>query len=221
MGKGTSDCVDPGLSAMSFSMPSLDSISSRPSPSIVMSAVPAAPSASEWEMISSSWAAPWEILSPALQDSLWEVIPSVHNLVYRTPSTPKGKCDQYCELLATSLSQRGFDVKAVSGFYSFATDVDQQTAEQMAEDGHVPWDIVEDGSHTWLEIEGVLIDPTAAQFVGPDAWQGHFGDKNNWDLSHYQGFSEHFGPFPANWFIQKGWQEIDPVSYSPDWYRRY
>ena len=176
----------------------------------------------DWQDILLPWAAPWGELSEDLCHLLKMILPGIHNQVYARPSWPGGLCHRYCQILAEELSRRGIEVRVVAGLYSVEVHPRSTQAEihQMIQGGELSEEALDYGNHMWLELEGVLVDPTAGQFLGPRAWDGMFDDDEPWSLDCYFPHSIHSGPFQGEWLEGKDWQEEDLGHYGQDWRRR-
>ena len=184
-----------------------------------LKAVSSKPNQREWDYITQPWAVPWELLSLSARQALVASIPQVHNQLYSYPSWPGGLCNKACELLAISLANKGIEVMALNGLYSIEVEPgsSQGDIHQMIRQGRISEQALDYGNHSWLEVEGLLVDPTAGQFLGPRAWDGEFDDDQPWSLECYFPSSYHSGPFGEGWFDSEGWQEVTSGHYQPDW----
>jgi len=132
-----------------------------------------------WEYIIQPWAGDLEKLSPAAQDGLLEAIPKTHNTIFADNRNLSGRCADYCSLLAHSLLEKNIEVGMIGGLYfdEIYPGTTIHDLEQQVLSGDETEEIFDWGSHTWLEIEGQLIDPTAGQFfkeLPPDSWSSDF-----------------------------------------------
>jgi len=174
-----------------------------------------------WEYILRPWAIPWQQLSIEASRSLLEAIPVVHNQLYSVPSWPGGLCNKACELLGIQLANNNLEVIAVNGLYSIEVPPrsSQEEIHRLIRGGKISEQALDYGNHSWLEVEGLLVDPTAGQFLGPRAWDGEFDDDNPWGLDCYFPASSCSGPFLDEWFDQAVWQENIKGHYVDGWNR--
>jgi hypothetical protein len=113
------------------------------------------------------------------------------------------------------------DVIAIGGLYSIEVQPGSSQAEihNLITRGELSEVALDYGNHSWLEVEGLLVDPTAGQFLGPRAWDGEFEDEEPWSLDCYFLRSQHPGPFQGEWFDNKGWQDGLEDYYTQEWRR--
>jgi len=121
-----------------------------------------------WEYLLTGWGGDLGKLSPQAQAALLDAVPEVHNEVFKTKPLAgfDGRCADYCSLLAHKLHEQGIDVKMIGGLYfdDLLPGTTIEDLEAMVEEGEEDEEIFYWGSHTWLEIEDQLIDPTVGQF---------------------------------------------------------
>jgi len=173
------------------------------------------------EMMFSSWAINWNKLSPAATMALKSSIVEIHNQVYQQPGLPAGRCNKYCEILAIALDEKGISSKVLKGLYSIEIPAGSnlQQIESMILKDEISDDGVDYGGHSWLEVEGVLVDPTASQFIGQEAFGGTFENPGPWSAECYFGHWMNHGPFPADWWSQGGWKRTSACYDNISWLR--
>ena len=160
-----------GIQAFSFSL-GKPQYQAYPQPVIALEGA-------SWDYLLSSWAGDLERLSPGAQQALLASVPEAHNALFDGTRSLSGSCADYCSQLAHLLYRDGVEVRMIGGLYF--DDIHPGTTiadlEQQVEDGEEDDEIFDWGSHTWLEIEGRLVDPTAGQFFEyepPGEWQYGF-----------------------------------------------
>lgn len=96
-----------------------------------------------------------EPLGARLAAALERLIPTVDAALRAEAFWAPLNCDIAADAYGTALAAEGFTVERVSGLY-----LDDEGWTRVTAGGDPPG-LAE---HTWLRVDGVLVDPTAAQF---------------------------------------------------------
>lgn len=140
--------------------------------------VDTAADSTSWQYLLQAWAGDLGKLSAQAQSALLVSVPEVHNLVFKDQARLSGRCAEYCSQLAHRLHQQGIEVRMIGGLYldEIIPGTTVEDLERMVARGDETDEIFDWGSHTWLEIEDQLIDPTAGQFFQNSAaeWNQQF-----------------------------------------------
>jgi len=136
---------------------------------------------SQRQQLFKPWAAQWDQLSMASTDAIISHAPRILEKLQLLGEWGPMHCNRACQLWATALHMDGIKVRVLGGHYdpSLVNEIDRAT---WAED---PWEYVgyhsASSSHTWLEVEGLIVDPTAGQFGERPDFLEHYYPYNYWE----------------------------------------
>lgn len=101
----------------------------------------------DWEEIFALWSAEWTELPQQALELIGENAPEIHAKL--SEQTPQGAGDPEAaaELWRRVFDQAGLKTDLISGLYKPSEDSEVAAAE-----------------HTWLKVEGALVDPTAGKY---------------------------------------------------------
>lgn len=117
--------------------------------------------AENWDEILKPWAAEWDSLSEEALDSIIRHAPQIYRQL--AESGLLLNCNKACELWLGALLADGIQCRILGGTYNSDPDSDR-------------------GDHTWLEVEGRIVDPTAGQFArGADFLFENYNPQHYWD----------------------------------------
>lgn len=120
---------------------------------------PFSSSEENWEEIFELWAAEWQQLPEQALVLIGENAPELHRQLEATAPSGAADADQAAEMWRRVFDQAGLEAHLVSGLYQPAGEKTEPAVE-----------------HTWLQVEGCLVDPTAGQYGDTKASFDYYQD---------------------------------------------